>query len=42
MVLHEEWLFKADNDFEAAQLLGTHKLNDTSIYHTQQAAEKAL
>ena len=42
MTLHEEWLYKADNDFESAQLLCNHKLNDTSVYHAQQTSEKAL
>jgi HEPN domain-containing protein len=42
MKIHEEWLFKSNNDFEGAQFLVTTRLNDICIYHTQQAAEKAL
>jgi len=40
---HEEWLLKAEHDLQAAVLLAEkHELLDTSIYHTQQCAEKAL
>jgi HEPN domain-containing protein len=42
MEKHEEWLQKAENDYESAVVLLNAKLNDTSIYHTQQCAEKAL
>ncbi len=41
---YEEWLYKAENDIEAAQyLLSSPKpLYDVAIYHTQQCAEKSL
>jgi HEPN domain-containing protein len=42
MRLYEEWLFKADNDYKGAEFLVVTHLNDICIYHTQQAAEKAL
>jgi HEPN domain-containing protein len=42
MERHAEWLYKAENDVESAAVLFNAKLNDTSIYHTQQCAEKAL
>ena len=42
MERHREWLYKAENDYESAIVLLAAKLNDTSIYHTQQCAEKAL
>ena len=41
---HEEWLYKAMNDLESANLLMTSKtiLYDNVVYHCQQAAEKSL
>lgn len=44
MLEHEAWLFKADNDIKTAKKLIRDEdvILDTSIYHTQQAAEKAL
>ena len=45
MLAHEAWLFKADNDLKTAKKLirdPEDVILDTSIYHTQQAAEKAL
>lgn len=41
---HEEWIFKAEQDLESAQILITSvkPLYDVAVYHTQQAAEKAL
>lgn len=40
---YEEWLLKADHDLKSAELLVKNsELLDTSIYHTQQCAEKAL
>ncbi len=44
MKLHEAWLHKAENDLLSAQKLisGADPLPDTSIYHTQQCAEKSL
>ena len=40
----EEWLLKAEHDLLSAQALSAekHNLYDTAVYHTQQAAEKAL
>ena len=40
--MHREWLYKAEQDYESALVLLNAKLNSTSIYHTQQCAEKAL
>ncbi len=42
MTLHEQWLYKAEEDLGAAQLLFSGHFYSTAIYHTQQAAEKAL
>ncbi len=44
MKLHEEWLYKAENDLESAKLLlnSDKNLLDICVYHTQQCAEKAL
>ena len=41
---HEEWLEKAHHDLLSAIALADsqHHLYDTAVYHTQQAAEKAL
>ncbi len=41
---HEEWLFKAENDYESAKYLLTSPkpLFDIAAYHTQQCAEKSL
>lgn len=41
---HEEWLFKAGNDLDSAEILmnAPKPLYDIAIYHTQQCAEKAL
>jgi len=37
-----QWLLKARRDLESAKVLFDRKLNDTSVYHCQQAAEKSL
>jgi len=39
-----QWLHKADNDLRSAHQLvrAEPPLNDTAVYHCQQAAEKAL
>ena len=44
MKLHEEWLYKADNDIESAKylLLSSKPFYDIVVYHAQQCAEKAL
>ena len=44
MQTHEEWLIKAHNDLRSAIKLASAPeiILDTSIYHTQQAAEKSL
>ena len=44
MKLHENWLIKANNDLKSSKKLlkGDDPVLDTSIYHTQQCAEKAL
>lgn len=44
--IHEvrQWLIKADHDLRSAERLmeGNDPLLDTAVYHSQQAAEKAL
>jgi HEPN domain-containing protein len=44
MKLHETWLIKARNDLSSSKKLieGDDPILDTSIYHTQQCAEKGL
>ena len=44
MKLHDEWIFKAEQDLKSAEYLLTSpsKLYDIAIYHAQQCAEKAL
>jgi HEPN domain-containing protein len=44
MKLHETWLIKSRNDLKSSRKLieGEDAVLDTSIYHTQQCAEKAL
>ena len=44
MKSHETWLLKAKKDLLSSQKLiqGDNPVPDTSIYHTQQCAEKAL
>jgi HEPN domain-containing protein len=42
MVIHEEWLLKAQRDLDMANALLEKAYFDTAIYHTQQCAEKAL
>ena len=44
MKLHETWLIKSRNDLKSSKKLieGDDAVLDTSIYHTQQCAEKAL
>ena len=37
-----QWLLKARRDLESAKVLFDRELNDTSVYHCQQAAEKSL
>ena len=39
---HEEWLFKADRDLRGAKGMLDLELEDLSVYHSQQCAEKAL
>ena len=38
MKLHEEWLYKAENDLESAKLLlkSNKKLYDICVYHVHQ------
>jgi HEPN domain-containing protein len=38
----EQWLIKSQRDLAAARVLFQHKLFDTTVYHCQQSAEKAL
>ena len=42
MTLLEQWLYKAEEDLGSAKYLLKSKYYGTSIYHTQQAAEKAF
>ena len=42
MTLLEQWLYKAEEDLGSAKLLLDGNFYGTAIYHTQQAAEKAL
>jgi HEPN domain-containing protein len=42
MTLLQQWLFKAEEDLGSAKLLLLGNFYSTAIYHTQQAAEKAL
>ena len=42
MTLLEQWLYKAEQDLGSAQHLLAGQFYGTAIYHTQQAAEKAL
>lgn len=42
MQSHKTWLLKANNDLNAAKILYEANCLDVAIYHTQQAAEKAL
>ncbi len=42
MTLLQQWLFKAEEDLGSAKLLLLGSFYSTAIYHTQQAAEKAL
>ena len=42
MQKHEDWLKKANRDLRSAKALLGIDILDTSIYHTQQCAEKAL
>jgi len=37
-----QWLIKAKRDLDSARVLIDRGLNDTGVYHCQQAAEKAL
>ena len=39
---HEEWLFKADRDLKGAIGMYDLSLEDLTVYHAQQCAEKAL
>ena len=39
---HEEWLYKADRDLKGAKGMLDLALEDLSVYHAQQCAEKAL
>ena len=39
---YKDWLQKAENDLDSAKVLVNNDIFDTAIYHTQQAAEKAL
>ncbi|MDX8390832.1 MAG: HEPN domain-containing protein [Mariprofundaceae bacterium] len=38
----KQWLIKARNDLDSATVLINRELNDTGVYHCQQAAEKML
>jgi HEPN domain-containing protein len=40
--LIQEWVTKADEDLQAARLLGDAKLIAPALFHCQQAAEKAI
>lgn len=40
--LVDEWLFKADEDLQAARVLHESKLSAPALFHCQQAAEKAI
>lgn len=42
MQKHEEWFFIAEQDLQSACLLKDGGLFTTTLYHTQQCAEKAL
>jgi len=42
MVEVGQWLIKARRDMDSARVLIDQGLNDTGVYHCQQAAEKAL
>jgi len=44
MKSHDAWIYKALNDFKAAQKLvdGEEPILDSAIYHVQQCAEKSL
>jgi len=44
MKQHEAWLLKAENDLKSAEKLvkGSSPILDTSVFHAQQCAEKAL
>lgn len=42
MLDHEIWLIKALSDLRSSKILFEEKVFDTSIYHTQQCAEKSL
>ena len=42
MTLLEQWFHKAEEDLGSAKLLLSGSFYGTAIYHTQQAAEKAL
>lgn len=38
----ERWLEEADRDLEVAELLASGGFSDRSVFHSQQAAEKAV
>ncbi len=38
----QQWLLKSQRDLAAARVLFQHQLFDTTVYHCQQSAEKAL
>ncbi len=40
--LARSWLTKAQHDLDSAKRLSSNPILDVSIYHCQQAAEKAL
>lgn len=44
MKLHEEWLYKAENDLKSSKILyqSNKDLLDICAYHSQQCAEKSL
>jgi HEPN domain-containing protein len=39
---YEDWILKAENDLASSKVLKENLLLDTSVYHAQQCAEKAL
>ena len=42
MAIYEDWLLKSKRDLDTSKVLLQNTFYDTSIYHTQQCAEKAL
>ena len=42
MPSHDDWLVKAKSDLASSRVLLDNNCLDTSVYHTQQCAEKSL